>query len=202
MRTLSEAHATQNPGVVSTTEPTAAFATWLASARQGDAAGFAGLYDWLSPEVKRFLVGRGARDADAVTNDAFVAAFRRLSDFDGDASAFRSWIYAIARNKLIDAHRAEQRRPQLSADEPAQDPIPAASAEDLALAGLGDRRAIELLADLSAAQQEVMILRVVNGLTLQETADAVRRPVTAVKRLQARGLAALRKKIFDEGVSS
>lgn len=190
-------------GVVSRSpDPIDAFPTWLASARRGDAAGFAGLYDWLGPEVKRFVVGRGARDADAVTNDAFVAAFRRLGDFEGDAGAFRSWIYAIARNKLIDAHRAEARRPPVAADPSGVDPDPTASAEDLALAGLGGTRAAELLADLSDAQREVILLRVVNGLSLAETADAVRRPVSAVKRLQARGLTTLRRRISDEGVSS
>ena len=188
-------------GAVSpTTDPALAFPTWLDAARRGEADGFAALYDWLSPEVKRFAVGRGARDADAITNDAFVAAFRRLGDFDGGASSFRSWIYAIARNGLIDAHRAEQRRPPV-ADEPSdavQDR--AASAEDLALAGL-DHRVAELLGTLTEAQQEVILLRVVNGLSLTETADAVRRPVTAVKRLQARALTQLRNRISDEGVS-
>jgi len=48
----------------------------------------------------------------------------------------------------------------------------------------------------------VIVCRIVNGLTLEETADAVRRPVTAVKRLQARALSQLRRTISDEEVSS
>ncbi len=192
--------------MTSTPDPISSFAATLAAARRGDADGFAALYDWLSPEVKRFAVARGARDADATTNDAFVAAFRRLGDFDGDASAFRSWVYAITRNRLIDAHRAEQRRLPVGDGERSAEPDPAASAEDIALAGLGSGRVAHWLGSLTAAQQEVIVLRVVNGLTLQETADAVRRPVSAVKRLQARGLAQLRQTISeensDEGVSS
>ena len=81
------------------------------------------------------------------------------------------------------------------------EPAVEASAEDLALAGLGAGRATELLASLTDAQRDVIVCRVVNGLTLEETADAVRRPVTAVKRLQARALSSLRQKISDEGVS-
>jgi RNA polymerase sigma-70 factor (ECF subfamily) len=181
---------------------TAAFPTWLDAARAGEAEGFSAIYDWLGPEVKRFAVARGARDADAVTNDAFVAAFRRLADFDGDEGAFRSWVYAIARNRLIDAHRADERRPPV-ADDPAPtiDLETAASAEDLALAGITDDRARGLLGGLTEAQQEVIVLRIINGLSLQETADAVKRPVTAVKRLQARALSQMRQKILDEGVS-
>ena len=187
--------------VTPSAEPTDAFPAWLASARAGDAAGFAALYDWLGPEVKRFAIGRGARDPEAVVNDTFVAAFRRLGEFDGDAAGFRSWIYAIVRNRLIDAHRAEQRRPGL-ADGDGVEPESTASAEDIALAGLGFGRASELLASLTDAQRDVILCRVVNALTLEETADAVRRPVTAVKRLQARALSQLRQKISDEGVSS
>ena len=183
------------------TTPSAAFPTWLASARAGEAGGFSALYDWLSPEVMRFVVARGARDAEAVTNDAFVAAFRRLGTFDGGADNFRSWIYAIVRNRLIDAHRAEQRRPAL-ADSEDVDAEETASAEDVALAGIDVGRASELLATLTDAQRDVIVCRIVNGLTLEETADAVRRPVTAVKRLQARALSQLRRTISDEEVSS
>ncbi len=126
------------------------------------------LYDWLSPEVMRFVVARGARDAEAVTNDAFVAAFRRLGTFDGGADNFRSWIYAIVRNRLIDAHRAEQRRPAL-ADSEDVDAEDTASAEDIALAGIDVGRASELLATLTDAQRDVIVCRIVNGLTLEET---------------------------------
>ncbi len=182
-------------------DPADAFPTWLDAARTGSADGFAAIYDWLGPEIKRFAVARGARDADAVTNDAFVAAFRRLGDFDGGHAAFRSWIYAIARNGLIDAHRAEQRRPPMAGEDGDDDRIWAPSAEETALDGVADARATELLAGLTDAQQEVIILRVVNGLTLQETADAVKRPVSAVKRLQARALGQMRRRIRDEEVS-
>jgi RNA polymerase sigma-70 factor (ECF subfamily) len=105
------------------------------------------------------------------------------------------------RNRLIDAHRAEQRRPAL-ADSEDVDAEETASAEDVALAGIDVGRASELLATLTDAQRDVIVCRIVNGLTLEETADAVRRPVTAVKRLQARALSQLRRTISDEEVSS
>ena len=104
-------------------------------------------------------------------------------------------------NGLIDAHRAEQRRPPMAGEDGDDDRIWAPSAEETALDGVADARATELLAGLTDAQQEVIILRVVNGLTLQETADAVKRPVSAVKRLQARALGQMRRRIRDEEVS-
>ena len=177
------------------------FERWLRDARAGGSHGFTAIYEWLSPEVKRFAVGRAARDADAVTNDAFLGAFSQLNSFEGDARAFRSWVFAIARNRLIDQHRAEQRRPPVADDGDAGADRSAPSAEELALSGLGSERVASMLESLTDAQQEVVVLRMVSGLSLEETAEIVGRPVTAVKRLQARALDRLRREIPDEAVS-
>ena len=178
----------------------AGFDRWLDDARVGSGRGFTALYEWLAPEIKQFAVGRAASDPDAATNDAFVACFSRIGTFRGDARAFRAWVFSAARNRLIDQHRMEQRRPPVTGDDlPVEDPAP--SAEELALAGLAHGRAADLLARLTEAQQEVLVLRVVSGLSLEETAEVVGRPVTAVKRLQARALERLRRGISDEEVS-
>ena len=186
---------------VRTNQPTATdFERWIDDARGGAGRGFTALYEWLSPEVKEFAVGRAARDADAATNDAFVACFSRIGTFQGDARAFRAWVFTAVRNRLIDQHRMEQRRPPVVGDElPVEDRSP--SAEDLAMAGLADGRTTALLAELTDAQQEVLLLRVVSELSLEETAEVVGRPVTAVKRLQARALERLRRKLSEEEVS-
>ena len=178
------------------------FERWVGDARSGGSFGYTALYEWLSPEVKRFAVGRAARDADAVTNDAFLGAFNQLASFEGDARAFRSWVFAIVRNRLIDQHRAEQRRPPIADHDGEAWAEPAApSAEELTMAGLGSAGVAELLSSLTDAQQEVLILRLVTGLSLEETADVVGRPVTAVKRLQARALDRLRRENPDGPVS-
>jgi len=58
-----------------------------------------------------------------------------------------------------------------------------------------------MLADLTAPQRDVVFLRVVAELTVEETAQVLNRPVTSVKALQRRGLAALRRQIAQMGVS-
>lgn len=176
------------------------FERWLRDARAGGSHGFTAIFEWLGPEVKRFAVGRAARDADAVTNDAFLGAFSQLISFEGDARSFRSWVFAIARNRLIDQHRAERRRPPLADGADGFDGA-APSAEKLALSGLDSERVTAMLETLTDAQQEVVVLRLVSGLSLEETAEIVGRPVTAVKRLQARALDRLRRTNPDEAVS-
>lgn len=71
----------------------------------------------------------------------------------------------------------------------------------LALSGLASERVATMLEALTDAQQEVVVLRLVSGLSLEETADIVGRPVTAVKRLQARALERLRRENPGEVVS-
>ena len=58
-----------------------------------------------------------------------------------------------------------------------------------------------LLSELTAPQRDVIFLRIVADLSVEETARVLNRPVTSVKALQRRGLGALRRKVRDEGVS-
>jgi RNA polymerase sigma-70 factor (ECF subfamily) len=78
---------------------------------------------------------------------------------------------------------------------------PAPSAEDHALARLGDQDALRLLDTLTRDQRSVLLLRVVGELSLAETAAVVGRPVGAVKALQHRALERLRREVSAQAVS-
>lgn len=189
----------EQPQDISRQGPPADADLWLIQARAGDGAGFDGLYRWLSGAVRGFAATRNAVDAEGVVNDVFLKAFRSIEGFEGDAAAFRSWIFRTTRNHLIDQARTRSRRPQLADGEIPE--LPSPGADELAMASIGNERVARLLGELTAAQREVLVLRVVADLGLNEVADIVGRPVTAVKRLQARGLRALQQKISDEAVS-
>ena len=73
--------------------------------------------------------------------------------------------------------------------------------EQEALGRLGARRIRELIGRLSPAQQDVLLLRVIADLPVDEIANIVGKRPGAVKALQRRGLAALRREISREGVS-
>ncbi len=76
-----------------------------------------------------------------------------------------------------------------------------ASAEDEALERTGSDHVQHLLAALTTDQRDVLTLRVMAGLTLEETATVVDKPVSAVKALQRRALGALRREVRRRGVS-
>ena len=77
----------------------------VAAARTGGGWAFGRLWEQLAPSVAAYLRGRGVRDADDVTSEVFLAAFRGIGRFHGDGVAFRSWLFTIAHHKSVDVHR-------------------------------------------------------------------------------------------------
>ncbi len=175
------------------------FDSLLTAAQSGDAQGFDGLYRMFAGPVTGFVTTRGAEDPESLANDVILKVFRNLETFSGSESAFRGWVFTIARNQVIDAHRAAGRRPVSSGGALPEGDVQ--SAEVVAIGRLGDQRVERLLGLLTVDQREVIVLRMVADLSLEQVGAIVDKPVTAVKRLQSRGLARLQKEILAEGVS-
>ena len=168
----------------------------LAGARAGDEVAWAVLYDGLAPQVLGYLRVRGASEAEEVLGDVFLHVARGIDEFDGDSSGFRSWVFVIATSRLHDERRRLRRRPT--------EPLDPVSAEQLrssadvqveveqAAAALEAQRLMEVL---TPDQRTVVELRVFAGLTSQEVAAIVDKPLGAVKALYRRGLGALRREL-------
>ncbi|MBW3668466.1 MAG: RNA polymerase sigma factor [Actinobacteria bacterium] len=173
----------------------------LDAARAGAGWAFERLYTTLAPAVHGYLRAQGARDPDGAVSDVFLRVFRRIGDFDGDAGRFRSWVFVIAHNLLLDERRYAGRRPTEVLVDLVPDAGTAADAADDALARLTDTRLRRLLDLLAPDQRDVLLLRFLVDLSLEETAQATRRSVTAVKALQRRGLDALRRRLDEVAVA-
>jgi RNA polymerase sigma-70 factor (ECF subfamily) len=165
----------------------------VAAARSGDPAAFGLLWRELSPRVAAYLRFHGVADADDLTSEVFLAVFRQMARFSGGGAAFRALVFTVAHRRQVDWHRQRSRRgPWLSLDEAGPDrAVP--SAEDAALALLEDDHVAELLATLTPDQRAVLTLRVVADLSLEETASVLGKDLGAVKSLQHRALARLRR---------
>jgi RNA polymerase sigma-70 factor, ECF subfamily len=176
----------------------------VAAARSGGGWAFGRLWEQLAPAVAAYLRSRGVRDADDVTSEVFLAAFRGIARFQGDGAAFRSWLFTIAHHKGVDALRRPASREVLvdavgggGANELARG-CSERSAEDVAMDRIGADGALRRLATLTDDQRAVLLLRVVADLSLAETAEVLDKPVGAVKSLQHRALARLRAALADE----
>jgi len=159
----------------------------------GDTEAFGLLYDANVRRVYDFIYYRThhRETAEDLTSDVFLKVFAKLADFDARKGTFTAWIYRIARNRVIDHYRASKGTEDIedvwdllaSGDDPARD---ADAAERL-------REVERLMADLPAAQREVVIMRVWDGLSYAEIAEAIGKSEAACKMSFSRGVAALRK---------
>ncbi len=177
------------------------FELTLRGARAGEDWAWRELYAALAPAMTGFLRGRGAADADDLVGDAFVQIVRDLHRFEGDWAGFRAWALTIARNRMLDARRRAARRP----DRPHPDPGLERAAGDVtddAARRLDLERVTELLAELSPDQRDVVLLRVVGDLSVDEVAQVIGKRSGAVKQLQRRGLAAIRRRLEAGGVAA
>jgi RNA polymerase sigma factor (sigma-70 family) len=177
------------------------FDALLAAARSGAPDAWHRLYTQLAPAVAGYLRLRGATDVDDLTSEVFIAVFRKVAGFTGTEENFRSWVFVIAHRRLLDQRRRRIRR---GADAPLADacePVAPGSVEDAALRRLAAARVRELCADLSADQADVVLLRIVGDLTVEQVAHVVGKSPGAVKQLQRRAFESIRRALEREGVT-
>ena len=174
-------------------------AVLLAGARGGSPVAFERIYEELAPSVASYLRWNGAPDVDGLTNEVLANVHRGIGGFKGDWTAFRSWVFTIAHHRLVDEHRAARRRP-VAVEEVSEAHAAVSHVEDDTLRVLGDESVAALLAVLSSDQRDVLLLRVVADLSLEEAAEALHKSIGAVKSLQHRALGALRRHLAVEEV--
>jgi RNA polymerase sigma-70 factor, ECF subfamily len=172
----------------------------VVAARDGQAWALTEIWQRHAAAVTGYLRGRGASEPDDMTSDVFLAVFERLRGFHGDDEALRAFVFTIAHHKMVDDLRRRSRRGEPATYDAQIDPRTVVSAETAAMTSLGDEQVDALLSTLSPDQREVLLLRVVADLSLEQTADVLGKRVGAVKALQHRALASLRR-LIEQAVS-
>ena len=167
----------------------------LAAAREGHQDAMQALWTWYSPSVAAYAQRKGSREPDELTSDVFLAALTGLDAFEGDESGFRAFVFTIAHRRVVDDLRRRYRRGEgvpLPRDGEAAGGV-VRSAEDAALDRWGTQRVRRLLDALPSDQRDVLVLRILGDLSVAHVADVLGKSVGAVRSLQARGLARLRR---------
>lgn len=161
---------------------------------QTSAERFTAAYQQLSPSVLGYLRSHGVDDPEAVTNNVFLGLHRSIDRIAGDEEV-RTMTFSIAHARLVDHYRSRAARPHVVVFDPESDPRHSRSAEDQAMDGIVGGGALSLLGILGDDQREAVTLRVIAGLTLDETAQVMGKSVGAVKQLQRRALESLRRSL-------
>lgn len=164
----------------------------VVAARAGGGWAFGRLWELLAPKVSGYLRARGAAEPDDLTSEVFLQAFRGLPSFDGDGEAFKRWLFTIAHRRLVDDLRTRGRRGTDTAYDAEQDPRRAASAEEAALDQLFPQHLRAMLAGMTSDQREVLLLRVLGDMSVEEVAATTGRSVAATRSLFRRAAESLR----------
>ncbi len=176
----------------------AAFHELVTSSMQGDQEAVATLFAWIRPAIVRYCRSRIGRSgsafssADDVAQEICMAVLGAISRYGDEPESFLPFVYGIAAHKVADHYRRAGRdRSDPAADVPDGVDTSASPEQQIMAADLRDRLD-QLLATLPPRQREILILRLVVGLSAQETATAVGLTPTAVRVTQHRALAKLR----------
>jgi RNA polymerase sigma-70 factor (ECF subfamily) len=172
-------------------------------AQAGDAEAFGLLYDRYVDQVYRYIAYRVASSAVAedLTSETFLRALRRISSFTWQGRDVGAWFTTIARNLVADHYKSGRYRLELTTD----DVTDSGSAptiegpERAVLEGMTNKVLLEAVKRLNAEQQECIVLRFLQGLSVAETAQVMGKNDGAIKALQYRAIRTLGR-LLPEGV--
>ncbi|CAN3127541.1 sigma-70 family RNA polymerase sigma factor [Mycobacterium sp. smrl_JER01] len=177
----------------------------VAEAVAGDRDALREVLETIRPLVVRYCrarVGTAERSglsADDVAQEVCLAAITALPRYRDQGRPFLAFVYGIAAHKVADAHRAAGRNKADPMDVVPERLSGEAGPEQLAIDSESSARMAALLQILPEKQREILILRVVVGMSAEETADAVGSTAGAVRVAQHRALTRLKTEIMATG---
>ena len=178
------------------------FQQTLADARAGEGIALGELFRDLYPRVVRYLGAFEPDEADDLGSDTWIDVVSALDRFEGDERALRALAFTIARRRLIDLQRRRSRRPVEPIEPERLERVgEVGDVEQEALAELATREALERIAELPQDQAEVVLLRVVGGLSADDVARIMGKRPGTVRVIQHRALLRLAEQVRQGDVT-
>ena len=159
----------------------------------GDAEAFGRLYDMHVDRVYRHIYYRvgNVADAEDLTQQVFIKAWQAISRYKKMASPFLAWLIRISHNIVIDFYRSNKARTYLDFEVIASKPE--SGPEHLVEAQFDQQQVHQAILELPGDQQQVILMRFIEGFSYSEIADSLGKSEGAVRVIQHRALARLRK---------
>ena len=177
------------------------FARVMNAAQAGEEWAVARLYQSLQPALLRYLRARDPQDAEDIAAEVWLEVARALTKFEGGEDGFRAYVFTIARRRMLNAKRGRARRradampmEELSGALPATDD----PAEEAAARIDGAAAVARIVALLPPEQADILLLRVVGRLGVDEVAAIVGKRPATVRVIQHRALRKLARELGED----
>jgi len=166
-------------------------------ARDGDAEAFGQLYDHYMSGVFRFIYYRvGSRQlAEDLTSETFVRGLKAIQRFTWQGKDFGAWLTTIARNLIADHFKSSRSRLEIVSDDVPEGRVTANSPEEDVLALISNEMLFDAVNSLPPEQRDCILMRFIQGMSIAETAAALKRSEGAIKQLQLRAVRSLAKRV-------
>ena len=175
--------------------PDPTVADLVARSQAGEPEAFGLLYDRYVDLVYRYIYYRVGSPtlAEDLVSETFLRALRRIDSFTWQGRDFAAWLVTIARNLIADHFKSGRYRLEITTEDilesgPAQTTD---GPESLVLDSLTNATLLSAVKQLNPEQQECIVLRFLQGLSVNETALAMGKNDGAIKALQYRAVRAL-----------
>jgi RNA polymerase sigma-70 factor (ECF subfamily) len=163
------------------------------AAKEGDTEAFAQLYDRYLDTIFRYVYYRvGSRQlAEDLTSETFLRALRRISSFTWQGRDFGAWLITIARNLVADHFKSGRFRLEVTTGEMVDADQVEDGPEGAVMEAFTNQALLEAVKRLNPQQQECLVLRFLQGLSVAETAKIMGKNEGAIKTLQYRAVRTL-----------
>ncbi len=161
-------------------------------AQEHDIEALSAIYEHFFDRIYRYILirVRSKETAEDIAGQTFLNMLERLAGFKWRGAGFKSWLFRIAHNLVVDWFREKK----VTGFEAATFRT-VGSAEDSALANQTVNEVLSALTSLNDNQRHVILLRLIGGLSCRETAQTLALSEANVRTLQHRALAIVRKEL-------
>jgi RNA polymerase sigma-70 factor (TIGR02952 family) len=166
-------------------------------AREGDTRAFGMLYEYYLDPIYRYIYYRiGSHpDAEDLTEQVFIKAWEALPRYQERGYRLSSWLYRIAHNIVIDHRRRDRAREEVELTEESAGLAELPTPQEQLIQAETMAEVVRAMTTLSDEQQEIIILRFIEGLSYAEVAQIMGKNEGACRALQYRALAALARQV-------
>ncbi len=171
----------------------------IQKAKNGESEAFGQLYDSYVSRIYRFIFIRvsSKHDAEDLTSQVFSQAWENIEKYEIRGYPFSSWIYRIASNAVIDYYRTFKNN--VSVDQVSEETFAIESTSEKSLdTELSVEEVKKAMQLLESDQQNVLIMKFVNGLSNKEIAEALQKTEGAIRVIQHRALKQLKNFLHEE----